>query len=174
MAKSEVHPQVTLATKGGEVLHDFAKHVSNCLLLLPLQIKFSANQSQNRNLIWLTEYTNKYTERKLHDSNKESAQSNKPQLCRGLRRSVAAQRRRALGICDLLLNQNNSATRNKYWFSLCFYRRSGSTTARRDGQLYSLIVSYDSMCEKRRKKKEEKKTWPDVTVWEFDKRRSGS
>lgn len=34
------------------------------------------------------ERTNKYTEHKLHDSNKESAQSNKPQLCRGLRRDV--------------------------------------------------------------------------------------
>lgn len=61
-------------------------------------------------------------------------------------------------------NHHNSGTRSKYWFSWCFYQQLGSNMALRDGQLCSIIVSYDSVAKERHKK------CPDAVVWERDKR----
>lgn len=100
---------------------------------------------------------NIYMRHKLHDKNKESAQTaqgNKTVCFVSAKGSVdtpfsAVQRSWMRGNCDILLNRrmnhHNSSTRSKYWFSWCFYRWSGSIMSQRDGQLYSLIVSYHSV-----------------------------
>lgn len=110
---------------------------------------------------------------KLHDKRMKNQHKRQTSVCFvGIKCSVdvllsAAQRSWKRGNCGLLLNRrtnhhNTTDTSNKYWFSWCFYQQSGSIMAQRDNRLYSLIVSYDSVHKKRKKK------------WECDKRRSHS